>query len=184
MMNLNRVAIALLILSAATAAAPAEAGRPRLVVLDQDRLSLTHDPEFETWASLSLLRAPSGEALLMDVRQNAPIRVTPLGLQVPSSGVFGSYVEAPDGTIWAAVASVGSLWLLSYDSGEGDTATHEHWLATDPASVHLGIIDVLIGIPQTPVPTLAVHIDGEIYGWVGGALLPIEQRLDGWHLAP
>ena len=183
----TRMILSILALSfvATFAARPAEAGRPRMIILDQDTLAITHDPEFEGWANLSLLRTASGQALLLDARAGQPIVVTPLGFEAPPAGVYASYVEAPDGTIWAAIAWTGSLRILSYS--DGDTATHEPggpYFVSDPASVQLGIIDLLIGPLDTPVPTLAVHDDGELYAGVSGALVPIEHREDGWHLVP
>lgn len=183
-MTSKALALVSLILLATFAARPAEAGRPRMVVLDQDVVAVTHDPKFEGWANLSLLRSVSGEALLLDTRVGRPIAVTALGFQVPSSGVFASYVESPDGVIWAAIAWSDRLRLLAYD--QGDTATHEHggWYVSDPGSVELGITAVLIGLLDTPVATLAVHADGEIYAWIDGALVPIELLDDGWHPSP
>ena len=63
-------------------AAPAEAGRPRSTVLDEDTIAITHDVEFESWANLVLMRSPAGEALVVETRPDAPVQVRRLGVPI------------------------------------------------------------------------------------------------------
>lgn len=170
--------LALLLLLTVPAGAGAQTAGAGNTVLDVDRLSVTHDPDFESWAQLTLMRSPTGQALLQDLRPGRSLRVTRLGFSVPASGVAASYAELPDGRVWMTiltstegrVVDLGDLAapqlsntrVASFGFGASALGGHAPRLvepesdaarvAIDPRSVQLGIIAILIGLAVEPVP--------------------------------
>src|SRR6185503_5740601 len=62
---------------------------------------------------LVLVRRASGELVLSDFDfGTAPVRSTSLGLTAPLGSTKGSFTVAPDGHVWAALASTSSIRLL------------------------------------------------------------------------
>jgi hypothetical protein len=181
-MTRHRIAI-VAALSLVFASASAEAGRPRMQVLDRDVLSLM--PEEPIWF-LTLLRDVGGSILLLDQSDASPMRVTPLGFQYPTGSTWGSYTATPDGTVWGAFSSAHGVRV--YDLGD---LTQPGALAPallqaepmgagfDPRSVQLGIIAILIGVVAEPTPAIsfAVFQDGTsntmMFAWDGDSFEPV-----------
>ena len=176
-MSLARIAW-LLVLGIALLAGSAQAGRPRAAVLDQDTIAVTHDADFEQWATLTLMRDPSGEALVVESRPNAPIVVRSLGVQVPATGVEADYVAGFDGSIFVALCTndriepaIFRFAVRAFHFAAGDNAAPQigHWYTTDPNSVRLGIIAILIGVAAPPVETVSLSFASgagtTIQGW-------------------
>lgn len=150
-------------------------------LLDSDGLALPN-VEQENIFELLLLRAPSGEALLLDAGETTPPRATPLGFAAPVGSDKGSYTATPRGTVWAAFASATEIRV--HDLGDlsqpGPLAPVEKDVvhpagAWDPATVRTGIIAILIGLTVEPRPALYIGETEKqiVLGWNGTAFAPV-----------
>jgi hypothetical protein len=127
---------------------------------------------------LALLQRASGEAVLLDyAAAGGPPRRTPLGFTPPIGSNKGSFVAAPNGSVWAAFASTDGIRL--YDLGDlsapGALQAQQRGAVSvgegfRPESTRLGIIAILIGLLATPAPVVTYQYSldmGVATGWEG-----------------
>jgi hypothetical protein len=114
---------------------------------------------------VNFVRDASGEAVLVDydLAGGAPRR-TPLGLTAPLGSTKGSVVASPDGRSWATLPYDEGVALFALGDLAGQGALAPVLVGTlpvsasfDPASTHLGIIAVLIGLLVEPAPSLSIQ---------------------------
>jgi hypothetical protein len=167
-----RVAVLLAVSLARIPAAQAQ----NLQVVDRDFAwlpSLSPDHLF----SLTLLRAQSGAALLLDSSDGQAPRLTPLGFTYPTGGTLGSFTASTDrhayGAIaWGATIRVVDLGDLSAPGPLSPVLLDSIAVGPgfDPASTQMGIIAILIGFQTQDVPavffvqggrTVVLAFDGE-----------------------
>jgi len=177
----------------------AQAGRPRLQVLDTDALLLPY-VEQDALRQITTLRTASGEIVLADHGTSAPLRMTSLGTSIPCTSTWGSLAQ--DGTsntlLFAEFVAFdpafkgGVFVALSTKDGAcvyslGDLAAPgplapkalDSIAASpgfDPGSTRMGIIAVLIGLLVDPhVPAVFTVEGGQtvVRAWDGHAFRPV-----------
>jgi hypothetical protein len=155
---------------------------PGAVLVDAAHLYL---PRTAALRGLVLVRRPSGELVLADFDfGTTPVRSTSLGFTAPIGSNKGSFTVAPDGHVWAALASTSSIRLLDLGdltSMQPLAPVQASSLAAqdfDVESTRVGIIAILIGLMTQPKPVVSYHAGGELVRHVldDGDLVPLDKQ--------
>ena len=111
--------------------------------------------------TLTLLRAQSGAAVLLDTSEGKPPRATPLGFSYPSGATLGSYTASADRHVYGAVSTAAGIRVVDLGDlsvpGPLAPATLDSiavGAGFDPASTRMGIIAILIGFQAQDVPAV------------------------------
>jgi hypothetical protein len=119
---------------------------------------------------INLVRDASGEAVLVDYdfAGGAPRR-TPLGITAPLGSTKGSVVASADGHAWATFPYDSGIALFDLGDLAEQGPLQPALLGTlpvsasfDPASTHLGIIAILIGLIVEPAPSISIQEDNRL----------------------
>lgn len=151
-----RVAVLLAVSLAGLPAAHAQTAQ----VVDRDFAwlpSLSPDHLF----SLTLLRAQSGAALLLDASDGNAPRLTPLGLTMPGASTWGSFTASADRHAYGAIASAAVIRVVDLGDLSAPGPLSPVVLDSiavgpgfDPSSTRMGIIAILIGFQTQDVPAV------------------------------
>jgi hypothetical protein len=158
-------------------------GHPDSVLIDASHVYL---PRTGVFRGLALVRRATGELVLADYElASTPVRRTSLGFTPPIGSNKGSFTVAPDGHVWAALASANAIRLLDLGdlSATGPLAPVQASSITmgagfDPESTRVGIIAVLIGLLTQPKPAVSYQVGDTLFSHVlnGGDLTLLDRQ--------
>lgn len=158
-------------------------GHPDSVLVDASHVYL---PRTGAFRGLALVRRTSGELVLADYElASTPVRRTSLGFTPPIGSNKGSFTVAPDGHVWAALASANAIRLLDLGdlTATGPLAPVQSsslmpGAGFDPESTRVGIIAILIGLMTQPKPVVSYQSGGELVRRVldGGDLTLLDKQ--------